>query len=422
MTGGARRLLLLLLLIVPRLAAQQPVRPPGTNLQVFLLTMGPGEHIDARFGHSAIWIHDSVTKQDLIYNYGTFDPGEGAANFLAFAGRFAMGRPRYWLGVLDMPQTLNIYTYFRRNLEQQELDLLPAQRADLAQRLATNALEANRYYIYDYYRDNCATRIRDMLDTVIAGALHRATVGKPAEGSLRFHSLRSVANSKLLFLGIDAGLGTPVDGHLDQWDEMFLPEKIQERVREIRVPSADGREVPLVKAEGRILEFNEFHVEPAPPNWDALWLGLGAVLALLIASGRLHGGLGVPGRLLGACWSLAMGVGGLTLCFLWFVSAHLATMWNLNLFYLSPLALLLVIAAGRGIHRRPHRVVAWAAVLVIGSVAIGLVMTLLGTQQNQPIAELTALPTLVTGLGVVQRFIRRPAGALPTPRSMLEPV
>ncbi len=411
-----RRLALVLLcLLAPPLSAQA-ARPPGANLQVFLLTMGPGEHIDARFGHNAIWIHDSVTGQDLVYNYGTFEMGTDASDVLAFAGRFAMGRPRYWLGVLDMRQTVNVYTYFRRNLEQQELALLPAQRADLAERLATNALEAHRYYIYDYYRDNCSTRVRDMLDAVLAGALRRATVGRPAEGSLRFHSIRSVTNNKLLFLGIDAGLGTPVDGALDQWGEMFLPEKVQQRVREIRIPGADGRDVPLVKAEGRILEFNQFHVDPAPPRWGALWLGIGALLALLIGAGRARGWLGVPGRLVATAWALTIGVGGLTLCFLWFVSHHVATVWNLNLFYCSPVALVLLIGIWGDRSRRPNVLVAWSAGFVGVAVVIGAAMTLLGVQQNQVIGQLTALPTLVLASGVLARFSRRRDEALSLPQ------
>ena len=406
---------LLLLFLAPPLTAQA-ARAPGTNLQVFLLTMGPGEHIDARFGHNAIWIHDSVTGQDSVYNYGTFEMGADASDVLAFAGRFAMGRPRYWLGVLDMRQTIAVYTASHRNLEQQELDLLPSQRADLAQRLATNALEAHRYYNYDYYRDNCSTRVRDILDAVLAGALRRATIGRPAEGTLRFHSLRSVTNNKLLFLGIDAGLGTPVDRVLDQWSEMFLPEMVQERVREIRIPGADGREVPLVKAEGRILEFNQFHVEAAPPNWSALWLGVGALLALLIGTGRGRGWLGVPGRLVSTAWVLALGIGGLTLCFLWFVSHHVATVWNLNLFFCSPVALVLLFGIWGGRAQRPNRVVAWSAGFVILAVVIGIVMTLVGVQQNQVIAQLTALPTLVLASGLVPRFSHQPDAGPSQPR------
>lgn len=403
---------LLFALLVPPLTAQA-VRAPGTNLQVFLLTMGAGEHIDARFGHNAIWIHDRVTRQDLVYNYGTFEMGTDASALLAFAGRFAMGRPRYWLGVLDLPATLSNYTYWQRNLEQQELDLLPAQRADLAQRLATNALEAHRYYLYDYYHDNCSTRVRDILDAVLTGALRRATVGQPAEGTLRFHTLRSISNNKLLFLGIDAGLGTPVDRQIDQWEEMFLPEKVQERLREIRIPGADGREIPLVKAEGRILEFNRYHVEPSPPRWAALWFGAGALLALLIATGRAKGWAGLPGRLVSAAWLVVMGVGGLMLLFLWFVSYHVATAWNLNLFFFSPVSLVLL---GGVWQSHPNRMVVWSAGFVMLSAMIGVVMTLVGTQQNQAIAQLTALPTLVLASGILVRFIRRRDEARLRPR------
>jgi peptidoglycan/LPS O-acetylase OafA/YrhL len=120
-------------------------------------------------------------------------------------------------------------------------------------------------------------------------------------------------------------------------------------------------------------------------------------------------------------WLLATGVGGLALAFLWFISEHVATVWNLNLCYLSPLALLMVAAAWRATRRRPHRIEAWAAVIVLLCVVVGVVMTMIGVQQNQVLAQLTALPTVVVALDQLSRFTRRPGGALPTPRGGLDP-
>ena len=254
-----------LLVSTVRLGAQAPA---GTNLQVFLMTMGAGADIYERFGHNAIWIRDTVAHTDIVYNYGMFSFGSGSvADLIAFGARFAMGPQQYWLGYTDLDHTLANYQHFRRNLDAQELNLTPAERADLADRLAVNALEANRYYAYDYFRDNCSTRVRDILDLELGGALRRATLGKPAEGTFRWHTLRSITNDKLLFIGIDAAFGPRTDRPLDRWDEMFLPAKLQQRVRELTVTGADGAVVPLVRREISLLPIQVFHVDPAPPHW-----------------------------------------------------------------------------------------------------------------------------------------------------------
>ena len=205
----------------PQASPQSPVpqaAAAGAELRVFLLTMGPGRSVYERYGHNAIWIHHDVTGVDLVYNYGTFDfaaPG--------FVTNFVRGRPQYWLGVANIGQTLDSYLRDRRGVAAQELALLPSQRLALAVALADNALPQNRRYTYDYFLDNCSTRVRDALDRVLGGALRAATEGRPAEGSFRVHTQRSLANDVLMYTGIMLGQGPRTDRAIDQWAEMFLP-------------------------------------------------------------------------------------------------------------------------------------------------------------------------------------------------------
>ncbi len=141
--------------------------------------MGPGRSVYERYGHNAIWIRDLDTGTDLVYNYGTFDfttPG--------FVTNFIKGRPRYWLGVSDLGETLRQYTHAERDVVAQELNLSPAQRSELATYLAYNALPENRVYTYDYFLDNCSTRVRDALDRVLQGALRDGTVAQGRRGEL----------------------------------------------------------------------------------------------------------------------------------------------------------------------------------------------------------------------------------------------
>ena len=170
--------------------------------------MGPGASVYERYGHNAIWIRDTVVGTDLVYNYGTFDFGQTTADLARFVGRFAMGRPQYWLGAMTMAQTVAIYTRDERDVDLQELALPPAARRELAALLAENALPENRVYTYDYFLDNCSTRIRDILNRVLDHALESATVGAPAEGSFRFHTHRSLTNDPLMYMGILLGART----------------------------------------------------------------------------------------------------------------------------------------------------------------------------------------------------------------------
>ncbi len=156
------------------------------------MTIGPGAEIYERFGHNAIWIRDTAAHRDLVYNYGEFDFSQPD-----FYRNFALGVPQYWLAVDDLDGTLAQYQARQRSVTVQELRLTPAQRAEIANRLAVNVEPTHRVYTYNYYSANCSTRVRDLLDDVLGGALRRATQGRPADGTLRFHTLRSIANNVL---------------------------------------------------------------------------------------------------------------------------------------------------------------------------------------------------------------------------------
>ncbi|MES1259373.1 MAG: DUF4105 domain-containing protein, partial [Gemmatimonadota bacterium] len=325
--------------------------------------MGTGADIEERFGHSAIWIRDSVAHTDLIYNFGTFEVPRGPAGLIVFGAKFAMGPQRYWLGVDDnIDRELFIYRSRGRDMIAQELNLLPAQRADLASRLAINARDENKYYMYDYFRDNCSTRVRDILDIELGGALKQATLGKPAEGTLRFHTRRSITNNIFLFVGIDAAFGPRVDRPLDQWDEMFLPEKVQQRIRSLKVAGPGGVELPLVAREFPLLTIGAFHVEPKPPQWGGPFFIFGLAIAGLIHLASSRGSVATVGRVVGGAWMLLMGVGGVILLFFWIFTQHVATWANHNLLLMSPLALLLIPSFWRRRGREPSR---WTGVVAM---------------------------------------------------------
>lgn len=175
---------------------------PGSNLTVYLMTMGPGDQVWEKFGHNAIWIHDAAAGTDVAYHWGLFDFADKD-----FVPRFIQGRMRYSMGAFDMGQTVAAYQQTNRTVWAQELNLNPAQRQKLADFIAWNLLPENRYYNYDYYRDNCSTRVRDAIDNALGDAIERATEKSPSGTTYRFHTSRLTQDDLPVFTGTMMGLG-----------------------------------------------------------------------------------------------------------------------------------------------------------------------------------------------------------------------
>src|SRR5580698_1762924 len=171
--------------------------PPKDPLSIYVMTFGPGDHPFFKFGHDAIWIHDAAARTDRVYNFGTF----------AFTGPrlildFLHGRMTYWLSVSYLPAVLASYERENRTIDVQELALDPAAQEALRARLDVNARPENRDYKYDYFLDNCATRVRDAIDDAARGRL-RASAGTPARLTLRQQALRMTADYWPLYLALD---------------------------------------------------------------------------------------------------------------------------------------------------------------------------------------------------------------------------
>jgi hypothetical protein len=378
-------------------ARNQPaVRPPepGSELTVYLMTMGPGRQVWERFGHNAIWIHDPVHGTDQAYNYGLFDFHQ--RNFVL---RFIRGQMWYWMQGFQARSYLGLYVRDNRSVWLQELNLPPRSRLELQRFLEWNERPENRFYHYDYYRDNCSTRVRDALDRVLGGAIKSQTSQLSTGTTYRFHTQRLTANDPLIYTGLLAALGHYVDRPISAWEEMFLPVEMREHLRGVAIIGPDGRPVPLVKSEQTLFQSTAPDPPEAPPNWVGAYLGLG----LLIGATVLLLGRAAPRRGWAsygfasavAVWALLIGSGGAVLAGLWGLTDHVAASHNENLFQVNPLALLLLavlpslLREGKG----PMRVTRGVALALLGFSALGFALKLLPGfhQVNGPIIAL-ALP------------------------------
>ena len=351
--------------LAPNLSAQK-----SDSLSVYLLTIGQGDAIWERFGHNAIGIRDRRTNTDIVYNWGLFDfasPG--------FMQKFIRGEMTYWMAGADAASEIAGYISRNREVIIQELNLSAAQREALQEFVDWNAREENKYYRYDYFRDNCSTRVRDALDRVLGGAIRRATDTVVTRQSYREEALRLMARDLIASTGIDVGLGKPSDKKMTGWEEMFIPMRLRDQLRDFRVADDSGRMVPLVVGERVVYKAERSPEMPDEPNRAPVFLITGTLIGalLLLAGRRARGPAAKAGavRSLGAIWGVIIGVVGVLLAFLQLGTQHLWAYWNLNTLAYSPLWLILALALP---FARPG---ALAGQLAKGCAAIGVVLTAL---------------------------------------------
>jgi hypothetical protein len=321
-------------------AAAEPPQfaEPADPLTVELLTMGPGEHPFFKFGHNAIRIRDARKGSDTVYNYGTF-----SFDSPTLLQDFFKGRLQYWLSRESMATTLAHYAGEDRSLLTQRLSLSAAQKLELKRQLDRNARPENRTYKYDYFFDNCSTRLRDALERVTDKQLHDA-LKAPATQSLRDHALRVTANYFLEYLVLSIGLGPLVDKPTDRWTETFLPEMLTEGIRHTQLRAEDGSQRPFVLEEETLLEHHDDRLKK-PPRWTLRFSAAGTFVGLCLAGlAQLSRRTRVASISLGVVLSLGglvVGLLGLGLVALWTMTDHAVAYRNQNVLLLSPLAIAL---------------------------------------------------------------------------------
>ena len=334
-----------------------PEAGESSSARVFLVTLGPGAQVWERFGHNALWVHDPVEGTDVAYHWGLFDMSEEG-----FLLNFLRGRMAYAMGAADAGLLLDAYRRAGRDATVQELALTPTEVDELETFLTWNMRPENRIYRYDYFRDNCSTRVRDALDRALDGTLSRTLRARDTPITWRREAVALTAEDELLAIGLDLGLGPLADRDITRWELAFIPMRLRDDVRDLGM-ERDGQRSPLVIMERVLPAAGGADDVPAVPagavdarvGWMLL---LGMLLAVLVATlgwlatqGRHAGrarsvarwGLAVAGSL----WGLVVGVLGCILLALWTLTDHEFAHANENLFQASPLALGLVALVGR---------------------------------------------------------------------------
>lgn len=332
------------------------------NRTVRLITVGPGDAVWEKFGHNMIEIaSDPAYGEDVVFNWGLFD-----FNQPHFIGRFVQGRMLYTMAALRSKPMLEDYRAQNRSILVQELDLTPEEIDRLIALCEWNRLPENRDYRYDYFRDNCSTRVRDALDRATQGRVHQLLAGQPTLRSMTYrdHSIRLMQESFWLSMGIDFALGPSCDRVLDRWDEAFLPERLAEFIK------------PMVRTSWSASDSTRAPGPVSVPDrsWLMLLIGViwaGGILGLERWGNKVLRRVGIG--LTVAWWVLAT-IGGMFMLYVWVLTDHTAGYANQNLLHFSPLSLVILLLWGMSRFGWSGRISSF----LVGMVGVTVFLSLLG--------------------------------------------
>ena len=395
-------LLVLVILIAPSRAHASVANAPGANLQVSLISYGPGETYWERFGHDAIELRDISSGEAINFNYGVFDFDEKG-----FLLNFARGQMHYLMDAAPSQEDQSYYIESGRSVTRQLLLLNPEQAAALRDFLLWNLRPENAGYNYDYYVDNCTTRVRDALNKALGGVLKPQLTARAGGMTFRQQTARLMSAQPWLMLLMDLGLGPYADQPLNAWQESFLPMVLQAQLRDVHVDNGHGGVQPLLQSE-QLISPNRLDEPPATAPDLRLPLALaGLLLGVLIVLTRRWWPVGYA--LLGTLYLLSAGIVGLLLFVLWTLTTHHSAWANVNLLLFNPLAFLLLPTLWRA--RRdiaPSRFIDGLILLQMLAILIAVLLHLLPgvVQQNQPWL-LFALPCWLALAWTLRQALRR---------------
>jgi hypothetical protein len=374
---------------------------PAADLEVSLVTYGPGAIYWERFGHNAIRIRDRVSGESVDFNYGVFDFEDRT-----FLWNFARGHMRYMIDAEYSDVNQQEYIDAGRSILEQRLALSAEQAAKLRDFLIWNLQPENLEYEYDYLTSNCSTRIRDALNSVLGGVLEPALVKRSAPQTYRQQIDRLMAAQPLMMFPMDLGMGPSTDRPLNEWEESFLPMVLAREIRTVLIPDGHGGVEPMVAGER---ELAPNRLEPpgdSPPNFALQLGGVGLALAIGMFTSRRR--FPTLFAALAVAYLVSAGLVGTFLLALWTLTTHYAGWSNANLLVFNPFAFLLLASAWRSRRGKvPSRFARTLVGVQLGAVSISVLLHFIPgvVQQNLPWL-LLAIPIWLAIAAVILRAVR----------------
>jgi len=319
---GFQNLLGFILLLLPILASAQSL---SEEAKITILTCGPAQPMYATFGHIALWVSDPASHIDEVYNFGTFD--SGTSNFYI---KFLGGSLQYALSVTNLKSFLREYKNEGRWVKGQDLILSNEQMNAFYNSLQKANQPENRYYRYDFFRDNCSTKIIELILGHCGNVAAIDSLNKPANMSYRKGLKHYLVRRPWMQFGINLLLGPFADQEISRKQSCFMPDFLMAETEATGLATS-----PEILLDG---SYKEGYPNDFGTPMSILWL----IMFLLVikvfwlnTSKKISNGIDL-------FIFTSAALLGLLFLVLWIWSDHVSLQFNFNILWANPLLLILL--------------------------------------------------------------------------------
>jgi hypothetical protein len=296
----------------------------SSRLRISLLTCTPGNELYSIFGHSAIRIVDSNNVNDLVFNYGTFNFNDDE-----FYIKFIKGKLNYFVSVQQTEDFIYSYSAEGRGVTEQILNLSEQEKNDIKYALVENLKEENKYYQYDFFYDNCTTRLRDIIsknkqpNPILPYVMPEKTRFRQA-----IHMYLNKSEQHWSKLGIDLLLGAKTDKIMSAEEQEFLPENLMsafDKCANQKLVSEKNQLTPPTF-------INQILKPTFTPNF-CFWIFFAVILILSFLKNKF---VSIITTGLDFTMLFFTGALGILFIFMWFGTDHIMTKNNYNILWALP--------------------------------------------------------------------------------------
>lgn len=310
------------------------------SLEASLLTCSPGEEIWQYYGHTAICVRNLSTQDNWVFNYGLF-----SYQTPHFIWRFIKGETDYMVGMCRLEDFLPQYIRRGSYVWEDVLNLSQEEVQKLFQALTTNCMPQNATYRYNFIYDNCATRVRDMIERAIDGNVvyQDEADGKSLRDIIHEYSGQYAWSS----FGQDLLIGADADKAATRKEKEFAPFYLERDIRNALIQRGDTVSQSLVK-QSQVLSSVDNSVSKVANTTTKSSFPLSPMLCVLILLliCLIVGVLECVKKR--SCWPLDVllllmqGIAGCIITFMFLFSEHPTVKSNWLILLLNPIPLFFI--------------------------------------------------------------------------------
>ena len=300
---------------------------------ISILTVSPGKDLVDAFGHSGIRVVDNESNYDVVFNFGIYD-------FQApdFYSNFVKGRPIYSLGINNYDRFFNNYKNQKRGILEHKIQISKNKKDALIQLLFENSRQENKFYVYEYFNDNCSTKVADLFIENFNNEIYNSEINLSSKSNDSYRSLiyKMIPKNSWGSLGIDICLGSIIDQDINYRQTFFLPSEFGSFLDTIESVNPEIIESKLLLKSQDIFEESGFNL--TSPLFVILFI---SILIILVSFRDFKNNKQT--KVLDILLISITTMIGILISYLWFYSDHSAASQNYNILWASPLNIILFI-------------------------------------------------------------------------------